>query len=137
MTMAVACAAPRVPQLVWEGAGAPRVAGSAEWAGTLAERQPGVRVGVWGASPDASFQLIEAHAPERPHVHESHDLTVVLLQGQGVLRTEERERSMAAGDVAHVGRGRVHWFEPTGREPALALAIFTPALSGPDYHEPP
>ena len=133
-TWAVGCG-PTGPRLIWEGQGAPRAAGAPEWATDLVSRQPGVRAGAWGTSRDATFQLIEARAPERPHVHQSHDLTVVLLRGQGVLRVEGREHPMTSGDVVHVSRGRLHHFRPTGTDPALALAIFSPQLSGPDYLE--
>ena len=132
----VGCGTPRGPRLIWEGAGgAPRAADASEWASTLATRQPGVRVGVWGASPDATYQLLETRTPERPHVHETHDLTVVLLRRRGVLHVDGREHPMAAGDVAHIGRGRVHAFVPSGSEPTLGLAIFSPAMVQPDYRD--
>lgn len=134
-TLAVGCATRPEPRLIWEGQGAPRAAGTSEWAADLVSRQPGVRAGAWGTSDDATFQLIEARVAERPHVHQSHDLTVVLLRGRGVLRVEGREYAMAAGDVVHVGHGRLHYFHPAGSDPAIALAIFSPRLSSPDYLE--
>src|SRR5690242_13382717 len=85
MALGIGCGTPAEPRLIWEGAGTPRAATASEWASTLAVRQPGVRAGAWGASPDATFQLLEARVPERPHVHDAHDLTVVLLRGRGVL----------------------------------------------------
>ena len=124
-----------MPRLIWEGAGPPRDMGTSEWASTLTTRQPGVRSGPWGTSPDATFQLLEAQTPERPHVHATHDLTVVLLRGRGVLRVEGRDHRMTAGDVVHIGRGRVHAFAPSPDEPTLGLAIFSPALTNSDYRE--
>jgi len=135
MALGPGCRTALPPRLIWEGAGAPRAATASEWASTLAVRQPGVRAGAWGSSPDATFQLLEARAPERPHVHDTHDLTVVLLRGRGVLRVEGREHPMAAGDVVHIGRGRVHAFVPSGSEPTLGLAIFSPATAKSDYRE--
>jgi mannose-6-phosphate isomerase-like protein (cupin superfamily) len=135
MALGSGCGTPATPRLIWEGAGTPRAATASEWASTLAVRQPGVRAGAWGASPDATFQLLEARVPERPHVHDAHDLTVVLLRGRGVLHVEGREHPLAAGDVVHIGRGRVHAFVPTGSEPTLGLAIFSPAAEKTDYRE--
>ncbi len=135
MALGVGCGASAAPRLIWEGAGTPRTAPASEWASSLAVRQPGVRAGAWGVSPDATFQLLEARVPERPHVHDAHDLTVVLLRGRGVLHVEGRDHPMAAGDVVHIGRGRVHAFVPSGPEPTLGLAIFSPATQKPDYRE--
>ena len=135
LAIGTGCATPAAPRLIWEGTGAPRTATASEWASALAVRQPGVRAGSWGSSPDATFQLLEARVPERPHVHDSHDLTVVLLRGRGVVRVDGREHPMTAGDVVHIGRGRVHAFVPTGTEPTLGLAIFSPATDKSDYRE--
>jgi mannose-6-phosphate isomerase-like protein (cupin superfamily) len=135
LVIAIGCGKAEGPRLIWEGTGAPRDARAPEWAQALATRQSGVRVGAWGSSPDATFQLVEARTPEKPHVHESHDLTVVLLRGRGILHVEGREHPMAAGDVVHIGRGRVHAFVTSGPEPTLGLAIFSPVLTAPDYRE--
>jgi quercetin dioxygenase-like cupin family protein len=136
IAMASSCGrVPATPILVWEGAGPARAGSAAEWATALATRQPGVRMGTWGTSPDATFQLVESRAAEHPHIHQSHDLTVVLLRGQGVLRVDDREHRMRAGDVAHIGRGHTHWFRPTGRDAALSAVVFSPVLTAPDYHE--
>lgn len=98
---------------------------------------PGVQRGAWGDSTDASFQLMASDRAEEPHVHRTHDLTVVLLRGGGTLVVEGRSYEMGAGDVMHVVRGRNHHFHPDGRGPAVALAIFTPRLGSPDYEPAP
>jgi quercetin dioxygenase-like cupin family protein len=39
---------------------------------------------------------------------------------------------LAAGDLAVLPRGAPHWFSNTGRDPAVALVVFTPPLDAPD-----
>ena len=99
---------------------------------TLVPRSPGVRAGIWGPSPAATFQLLEASTAELPHVHREHDLTVVLLRGHGVLWVEYRAHRLRAGDVVHIARGRPHHFHPADGA-VRALAIFTPTLDEVDF----
>ena len=54
-----------------------------------------------------------------------------MLRGRGTLTVEDRRYDLGAGDVAEVGRGKVHAFAPSGR--VTALAVFTPRLDGADY----
>ena len=119
------------PTLVWEGGGAPRATRVETAVSTLRSVAPGVRSGVWGDSPDATFQLLDAQVAESPHVHERHDLTVVLIAGEGRLVVEDREYVLREGDVVHVERGRVHHFHP--KKSVLGLVIFSPRLEGIDY----
>src|SRR5882724_10954600 len=87
----VAACSSRSSQLVWRGRGDGKVM-SVETAVTgLPQVSSGERAGPWGSAEDASFQLIEAETAERPHVHDHHDLTVVMLRGRGVLVVEDRE----------------------------------------------
>jgi mannose-6-phosphate isomerase-like protein (cupin superfamily) len=125
-----ACTRARAPQLVWEGAGAAHARDADALAASLARGAGDLRTGTWGESPDATYQLLETSTAERPHVHDHHDLTVVILRGRGTLVVAGRDRPVEAGDVLHVARGRVHHFHPSGT--VLALAIFTPRLEKPD-----
>ena len=127
------CRPASTPTLVWEGSGVPHAQSAVTAVAALPTVDPGVRRGPWGDSPDASIHLIAADRPEEPHVHRIHDLTVVLVRGRGTLVVEGRSYVMRAGDVMHVMRGRNHHFHPGGGESAVALAIFTPRLTSPDY----
>jgi len=127
------CARP-MPRLFWEAEGGGRTAAAHEVASDLPQVAPGVRSGRWGDTADASFQLLDAEAAERPHVHDTHDLTVVVLKGSGTLFVDDRQHSLAAGDVVHIGRGRKHHFHPHGS--VTGLAIYTPRLLERDYREP-
>ena len=126
-----ACAARPEPTLVWEGSGAARVESLSRAVDGLPPATGGVRRGPWGDSENATMQLLETVEAEQPHVHALHDLTVVLLAGRGTVVVEGRRHELRAGDVLHIGRGRVHALEPAGR--VIGVAIFTPRLEAPDY----
>ena len=123
----------RPPRLVWEGEGGPRATDVRSAAVALPAAAPGVRMGPWGDAPDASFLLLAAETDEVPHVHDEHDLTVVILDGAGWLAVEDRRWDLAAGDVVHVRRGTVHHFHPAPGRPVIGLAIYTPILVGRDF----
>jgi mannose-6-phosphate isomerase-like protein (cupin superfamily) len=132
---AVACApGQRDPRLIWVGADGVRVERASEARTGLTATIPGVRAGTWGATADATYQLIEAEVSERPHVHDAHDLTVVLLRGRGDLRVDGASIPMHAGDVVHLTRGRAHHFHPAAGK-TLGLAIYTPRLTGRDSRD--
>jgi len=80
----------------------------------------------------ASWHVVQVATTEQPHRHAQHDLTVVVLRGEGVLTLAGRRLRLRAGDAALVPRDRVHWFRRQGCRPAVALVAFTPALDGPD-----
>ena len=80
----------------------------------------------------ASYHLVQVRGSESPHYHVAHDLTVLVLRGQGTLTLGEVRRALAAGDAAVIPRGAVHWYANGGRAPALALVVFTPPLDAPD-----
>lgn len=80
----------------------------------------------------ASVHLVQVQGGEMPHRHEAHDLTVTVLRGEGTLTLAGATRRMAAGDVAVIPRGIVHYFVRSGGAPAVALVVFAPPLDGPD-----
>jgi quercetin dioxygenase-like cupin family protein len=91
-----------------------------------------IRADEVGRTPGSSYQLVQVRGGESPHRHAAHDLTVVVLRGQGVLTLAESETRLGADDVVVVPRGAVHWFTNAGRDPAVALVVFTPPLDAPD-----
>ncbi len=116
----------------------PRVAGAlpegveAFLAGHPVRPGAALRVDEIGRTPAASWHVVQVETAETPHRHREHDLTVVVLRGEGVLTLEGRPVPLRAGDAALVARERVHWFARRGRRPAVALVVFTPALDAPD-----
>ncbi len=127
-----ACTASQEPRLVWEGAGIARAQSITEATLALRPMEPGRDGAAWGESTDATFRLLQTTVAEHPHVHDEHDLTIVILAGHGILTVTGREHGARPGDVLHIGRGRVHWFQPDPSEPVVAVAIFTPRLNAAD-----
>jgi mannose-6-phosphate isomerase-like protein (cupin superfamily) len=92
----------------------------------------GIRVDQIGRAEGASYHLVQVLGSERPHRHETHDLTVLVLRGHGVLTRLAGATPLAQGDAAVVPRGEPHWFASEGAFPAIALVVFAPPLDAPD-----
>jgi quercetin dioxygenase-like cupin family protein len=92
----------------------------------------GIRADEVGRTAAASHHVVQVATAETPHRHGGHDLTVTVLDGEGVLHVEDRALPMRAGDVAVVARGVPHWFARSGDRVAVAFVVFTPPLDAPD-----
>ena len=129
---------PRIaPVLIWEGEVGHRTVEVGAIASLLAPRAPGIRSAPWGESRDATFQILELTTAEAPHVHERHDLTIVVLRGGGTLYAGGRRYEIDTGDVVHIARGVPHHFHPASSQPTVGLGIFTPRLDGTDSRPVP
>ena len=92
-----------------------------------------IRVDEIGRTATASYHVVQVQGRERPHLHATHDLTVVVLRGRGVLRRDASAPvALAAGDAVVIPRGVGHWFSREGTGLAVALVAFTPPLDAPD-----
>lgn len=91
-----------------------------------------IRADLLERNAGASHHLVQIATAERPHVHASHDLQVLLVAGRGTLHVAERTMTLCTGDVATIARGTPHWFVREGDVPAAALVTFTPPLDAPD-----
>ena len=85
-----------------------------------------------GKAQEISHHIVQIRDREPPHIHKEHDLTVVMLRGQGFLMLEQRRVGLAVGDVLFVPRGIIHYFVNTSTEPSVALAVFSPSFDGKD-----
>jgi mannose-6-phosphate isomerase-like protein (cupin superfamily) len=76
---------------------------------------------------------------EQPHYHRFHDLTVVVLRGEGMMDIEGKRFAMKPGDVVHINRGVRHYFRNTASEEAASFVVFSPPFDGRDIvtAEPP
>jgi quercetin dioxygenase-like cupin family protein len=92
-----------------------------------------VRIDRVARTPGASYSLVQLAAAEEPHRHRRHDLTVLVLRGDGVLTLDGVRVALRAGDAAAIPRNHVHWFAPTEGTTAVSLAIYTPPLDGKDF----
>lgn len=81
---------------------------------------------------DSSHFIIQIRDREKPHIHETHDLTVIVKKGKGILHLGKDELPMRRGDIAFIPKGVLHYFVNTSSEPSIAYVIFTPFYDGKD-----
>ena len=81
---------------------------------------------------DSSHLIIQIRDREKPHIHETHDLTVIVKNGEGVLHLDKEELPMRKGDIAFIPRGVPHYFVNEDSKPSIAYVIFTPFYDGND-----
>lgn len=91
-----------------------------------------VRADVLMATAALSSHIVQVVDRERPHRHDRHDATVVLLEGEGTLHAAGRDHPMRTGDTFVMERGTPHHFRNTGRRPAIAFVTFVPPYDGSD-----
>ena len=91
-----------------------------------------IKVITLGQGPAASHHVVQIHDRESPHLHKTHDATVMMLKGQGYLMLEQRRIDLMVGDVVYIPRGAAHYFTNTAREPTVAFAIYSPPFDGKD-----
>lgn len=85
-----------------------------------------------GKAQEISHHIVQIRDRELPHIHKEHDLTVVVLRGQGYLMLEQKRIELAVSDMLFVPRGVVHYFVNTSTESSVALAVFSPSFDGKD-----
>ncbi len=129
LAIAASCAIGERPRVL--------VGGDADDVDALCHRHPlaadaNIRADEIARTPAATVHLVQVRGGETPHRHATHDLTVTVLAGEGVLTVGDAARAMRAGDVAVVPRGATHWFVRSGSSPAVALVVFAPPLDAPD-----
>lgn len=78
-----------------------------------------------------SFHIIRLDEAEKPHIHENHDLFVIVLKGCGTFFIDDKGYEMKEGDSAFVQKGTKHYFVPRSKK-VYAIVIFNPAFDGKD-----
>jgi mannose-6-phosphate isomerase-like protein (cupin superfamily) len=84
------------------------------------------------ATAEVSANLIRLRDAEKPHIHQAHDLVVVMLSGGGVLHLGDRAIPVKPGDVMEIPRGTMHWAENTDPAGSEVYALFSPPYDGKD-----
>lgn len=97
------------------------------------ERQKEIAVRTLKTTQEASFHLIRLRTTEKPHTHNNHDLTVVMLSGGARVFIEGRRYEVNPGDIVEIPRGKVHWAENRASEASEVYAVFTPPFDGKDH----
>lgn len=91
---------------------------------------------VWRTST-VSLHVVQIRTAEQPHLHQHHDAVATLLKGHGTFVLGTDEMPLQAGATVTIPRGVRHYFVNEGREPAVALAVFSPPMDQPDWVEVP
>jgi quercetin dioxygenase-like cupin family protein len=91
-----------------------------------------IRVATLGKGEGVSHHVVQVRDREPVHLHKEHDLTVVVLKGQGYLMLDKKRIDLTKGDVLFIPRGAVHYFVNTYYKPSVALAAFSPPFDGKD-----
>jgi mannose-6-phosphate isomerase-like protein (cupin superfamily) len=94
---------------------------------------PGLLSQPIGSLPGASVHHLSTTTGVNPHVHRTHDETVVILSGAGRFRLGEESREISPGMTLVIPRGTVHGLEVL-HGTVEAVSIFTPPFDGKDRH---
>jgi quercetin dioxygenase-like cupin family protein len=94
--------------------------------------QENIKVTTLGQGPTVSHHIVQIRDREIPHIHKDHDLTVVVVKGEGYLILEDKRIDLAERDVLFIPRNVVHYFVNVSRQPSVALVIFSPPYDGKD-----
>ena len=104
-----------------------------EW--TKEEKAQDLGVRTIRQTKQASYHLIRLKGVEKPHVHDTHDLVVFILSGNGIIHFDKHSTKIKPGDVIEIPQGEIHWGENTGSLPCELYAVFTPPFDGKDHRE--
>lgn len=85
-----------------------------------------------GQAQSVSHHVVQIRDREAPHMHKTHDGTVVMVRGSGHLMMANRRIELSVGDIVHIPRGAAHYFVNAGGEPAVAFVAFSPPFDGKD-----
>lgn len=94
---------------------------------------PGLLSQPIGSLPGASVHHLSTTTGVNPHVHRTHDETVVILSGIGRMHVGETSRDISPGLTMVIPRGTVHSLE-VFQGTVEAVSIFTPPFDGKDRH---
>ncbi len=111
--------------------------GQAELAEVLAENPLGasenIKMTTLGYGQAVSHHIVQVRDREVPHIHKTHDGTVMMMKGRGYLMMESRRIDLSVGDVVYIPRGIVHYYVNSASEPTVAFVTFSPPFDGKDY----
>ena len=91
-----------------------------------------IKVTTVGQGESVSHHVVQVRDREAPHMHKTHDGTVIMMRGRGYLMMENRRMDLSVGDVVYIPRGVVHYYVNSASEPTVAFVIFSPPFDGKD-----
>ena len=104
--------------------------GPVNWSASELQRNRAIRL--LRKTDRAGYYLLRIKDSEKPHYHDHHDLTVVVLKGQSRINFKNRRENLKPGDLAHIPAGTLHWAENTGPGDSELFLVFTPPFDGKD-----
>ena len=91
-----------------------------------------IKITTLGQGESVSHHIVQIRDRENPHIHKTHDGTVVMMKGRGYLMMKNRRIELSVSDVVYIPRGVVHHYVNTGAEPTVAFVTFSPPFDGKD-----
>ena len=91
-----------------------------------------VKMTTVGQGQGVSHHIVQIRDREPPHMHKTHDGTVVMISGRGYLMMSDKQIELSAGDIVYIPRGAAHFYVNTGVEPTIAFVVFSPPFDGKD-----
>ncbi len=95
--------------------------------------EEGFEMVLLGKSAQYSAHLVWIKDREKLHLHASHEGTLLLLQGRGVLHLGNQKISLKPGDLTSIPQNTPHFFKNESDEPVAAYVLFAPPMDSPDY----
>jgi len=92
-----------------------------------------IKMTTLGYGQAVSHNIVQVRDREVPHIHKTHDGTVMMMKGRGYLMMESRRIDLSVGDVVYIPRGIVHYYVNSASEPTVAFVTFSPPFDGKDY----
>src|SRR5919109_1511174 len=83
-----------------------------------------VKIPTLGQGQGASHHVVQIRDRESPHMHKTHDGTVLMVGGRGYLMMDNRRIELSVGDIVHIPRGAVHYYVNTAAQPSVAFVVF-------------
>lgn len=80
----------------------------------------------------SSYHVVAMLGAEPLHKHATHDLMVVLLEGEGEMRIGQSTQPIGPRSIVHVPRDIIHSMRNTTNQPLIGYAVFTPPFDGKD-----
>lgn len=71
-----------------------------------------------------------------PHMHANADHVFMVIQGHGIMYTDDGSSELWPGDVVFIPRGDYHWFHNTSDDVSERLEMWIPAPDGTVWRDP-
>jgi mannose-6-phosphate isomerase-like protein (cupin superfamily) len=91
-----------------------------------------IKITTLGQGQSASHHVVQVRGRESPHLHQTHDGTVMLVSGRGYLMMANKRIELSPGDIVYIPRGTAHYYVNTAPQPSVAFVVFSPPFDGKD-----